>query len=253
MVENPEEKLKALKDDLQSTETELGQLTKEKDTLKADIATLERIVSDVNQVVTAYGQALQNIEKDKKYIEDYSQIKVPMIEAAIQNKKDAINEKIKEVNDQIKTTESKVKELKGKSETANAEYKTAKENRDKNQNGFDSLKTLQKTIDGNLKELKNLKESIEKDEEKNKTANMYFLISELNSLLYETKSSIKTQEEFKSALFQAWQDLDLAETALREKDESMKTAKKEFEDKQNELQSLMKNRRAKILEVISNI
>jgi len=253
MSVDPEEKLKNLKENLQTKETEYNILTKKKDTLKSDIVVLEKIVSDINQVVKSYNQALQNFEIEIKNIEDYSQIKQPMIDAAIKEKKDMIDSKIKVIDDNIEAIENEVTVLKDKLKNAEIDYKAAKELRNNKQNTFDSLKTLQKKIDGYLKALKNFKDSIEKEEDKNKTANMYFLFSELQVLLSETNSSIITQDTFKSDLYEAWNALDSAEIALRGKDEMFKTSQEEFENKQKELSLLKTNRNQHILSSISNI
>ncbi len=253
MPYNPESKLNDLKTKLQGSETELREMTKERDTLKSDIAALEKIVNEVNQAVSAYGQALQNTEKDRKAIQDYSDIKTPMIEAAVKDKKDAIDAKIKEADDQIKAMEKEVIQLEGKSVNADTAYENTKRDRDKKQDAYNALKALQKTIGDNLKEHNNLKQLIDKAESDNKPASMYFLDVELNKLLSETKSSIKTQEDFKSALNDAWTALDSAETALRDRKEKMTTAQTDLDNKEKELDFANKNRRTKVLEAISNI
>lgn len=251
MSEKPEEKLKDLKNNLEKTDTEIGELAKQKDTLKTDITALEKIVSEVKQVLSAYGQELPNIEIQKKAIENYSKTKTPMIEVAIKDKKEAIDKKVEEFDGRTKNMEEQVKRLKIKFEDADTQYEDAQKNLKDKQYTYDSLKAFQKEIGGKLKELKNLRESIEKYEEKNETAKMYFLMSELNSLLGNTV--IKTSEGLESELYKKWKELDSAKTALRDREEQLKDARNNFENKQKELESRKKNRRDEILKIISEM
>lgn len=253
MPEKPGDKLKKLKEELQGKEKELGNITKERDTLKGDIASLEKIVAEVKQILDAYKQALQGIKKDKEDLDNYSKIKEPMIEAAIKDKKKDVEDAIKQVDDEIKKIEEEVKDLKKNLDNAKNDYETAKKSLDETQHTYDSLKVLQKKIGDNLKELKSLKDLIEKEEDKNKTANMYFLFLEFENLLKETEGGIKKEDDLESALYEAWTELDEAKAAFRKNEEQLKTSKVELEAKEKDLESAKNNRKQNILKKTDNL
>lgn len=247
MPDKPGDKLKQLKNELQNKENELGNVTKERDTIKSDIVALEKIVAEVQQILVAYKQALQGIKKDKTDIDNYLKIKEPMIEAAIKEKKEAVEAKIKEVDDEIKKMEQDAKEHTIKRDTAYADRESAKESVDEKQHTYDSLKALQKNVDDSLKELKNLKDAIEKEEDNRNTANMYFLFLEFNKLLEKSEGEIKTEVELESALYEAWTELDEAKITLRDKEEQLKTSEALLGAKEKDLESAKKNRRQIVL------
>ncbi len=250
MPGNPENELNDLRYELQTSEAKLSEETKKRDELKSEITVLEKLVNEAKQVSNAYGQTLQNIKTEKEAIESYSQTMTPIIEAAIGDKKKAVDDTVAKFNDDLNKMGKEIEDLRKKVEGVNTQLEDVKKNHEQKQNDYNSLKTSQVAIQERMKELKSLKNSIEKEEGK-KIGNKYFLISELNNLLKNTE--IKSQEELKSKLYEASNDLDSAKAALKEKEDQVKTTKNEFEGKQNELESLKKNRRAKILEGISNI
>ena len=247
MPEDPGVKLEELKEDLKSKETELTKTTKERDTLKGDIAVLGKIVDEIKQVLNAYKQALQNIQKEKDDIEAYSKTKKSMIEAALKGRKDAVEDEINKIDEGIKEIENEVDKLKKDVENSKSNFSKTKQDLEDHVRAYDSLKNLQKTLSDNVKELKSLKDLIEKEEDKNKTANMYVLFIELERLLEQTNTSMKTDDELKSDLYETWTQLDAAKNAIREKEEKLKMAQAQLENKTKELELAIKNRRQNIL------
>jgi chromosome segregation ATPase len=256
MAVNPEARLSDLKSKLQEKEAEVGKLVKVKESLRTEVAALEKVVREIDQFSNSYSHALPNFENSIQDIGEYFQTRMPEIEAAAGDKKETVNTKIGEVDSRIKkmqkeqrTLEEKIQKLKSDYEEANQDYLTK-------QKDFDTVKALRKTIEDKLTDIKTLKTSIEKEErgeEETSTVNMYFLIKELDQQLSAVKPGIKSAEEFKAILLNAWQELSSAEAALKKKEEQMRDAKEKYDMKKKELESLLQNRRKIILTELTNI
>lgn len=256
MAVNPETKLDDLKAKLKDREAEVGKLVKAKESLRTEVTVLEKVVREINQLSTSYSHALQNFEKSIEDIENYSQTRMPEIEAAAGDNKVAANDKIADVDARIKKMKKDLKSLEEKFEKSKADFEAENQNYLTKQKDFDSLKALRKSIEDKLNDIKTLRAAIEKQDkegEETGTANMYFLMVELDQLLSAVKSEIKPAEEFKTILLKTWQDMDSAETALKKKEEQMKHAKEKYQMKKRELASMLQDRRKTILTELTNI
>ncbi|GJQ22234.1 MAG: hypothetical protein HRU72_09650 [Planctomycetia bacterium] len=253
MAENVEDKLKTLKNTLQTTEGIIESKTKEKNTLKGDIANLEKIVKEINQLSDAYKQGLTVIQKDETEIESYISLKEPMIETAIKDKKEDFDSTIKGFDDSIDTIQKEVDSLREAVENAQKEYEGAKEKRDMSQNEYNSFKAKQKVIENNLKTLKDLKKRIEQEEDDKDTANMYFFLQESKKLLDATKTDILSEKDFKNKLLEEWAKLDADEMSARTKELSVEVAKNKLNEKQKALETARKERNQHILEKLKTI
>ncbi len=253
MAENVEDKLKTLKNTLQTTEGIIESKTKEKNTLKGDITNLEKIVKEINQLSDAYKQGLAVIQKDEAEIESYISLKEPMIETAIKDKKDDFDFTIKEIDDSIDNIQKEVNTRREAVENAQNEYEGAKEKRDLSQNEYNSFKAKQKVIENNLKTLKDLKKQIEQEEDNKNTANMYFFLQEIKKLLDETKTDILSEEDFKDKLLEGWAKLDTDEMNARTKEMAVEAAKNKLNEKQKALETAKKDRTQHILEKLKTI
>lgn len=256
MAVNPETKLDALKAKLKDREAEVGKLVKAKESLRTEVASLEKVVREVNQLSTSYSHALQNFEKSIEDIENYAQTRRPEIEAAAGDKKDAADTKIGEADALIKKMTKEMGSLAEKFEKSKADYEAENQNYLAKQKDFDSLKNARKRIEDKLNDIKTLRAAVEKEEkqgEEKNTANMYFLMVELEQMLSAVKSDIKPAEEYKDLLLKTWQDMDSAGTAVQKKEEQMKEAKEKYEMKKRELASVLQNRRKTILAELTNI
>lgn len=253
MSENVEEKLKTLKGTLQTTEEEIEKKTKEKSTLKGDIANLERIVKEINLISDAYKKGFTSIQENETEIDNYIKLKESMLENAVKDKKDKIISKIKEFDDSIDEIEVDVEDLQEAFEKAQEAYEDAKEVRDKSQIKYNSFKTKQKDIEDKQKKLKDYKQSIEKEEDSKNTTNMYFFIQESKKILDETKTDILSEENFKQKLLEVWNELNADEMSVRDKESKLGEAKKKYDEKQKALDTARKDRNQHILEKLKTI
>lgn len=256
MAVNPEAKLSDLKAKLKEKEAEVGKLVKTKESLRTEVAALEKVVREIDQFSNSYSHALPNFEKSIQDMGDYFQTRMPEIEVAAGDKKDAVNTKIGEVDSRIKKMQKEQRSLEEKIQKLKSDYEGAQQDYLTKQKEFDSVKALRKTIEDKLNDIKTLRASIEKEEkgeEETNTANMYFLIKELDQQLSAVKPEIKSAEEFKALLLNAWQELASAEAAVKKKEEQMNDAKEKYEVKKRELESMLQNRRKTILTELTNI
>ena len=247
--ENPAETLDQLKKKQQDSQTKIAQLTKDSEILKEKIASSEKAVTEIGQILSAYVQALKNLDKERKDIEGYFETKTRMIEAAIQNKEQVIDTTIGEFDKEVSAKTDDQRELEKKHNEAKEGYEGAKKAADEKQKAFDFLKRYQKDAEDRLKELKNLRQEIEKEEEKNNIGAMYFLIQELRSTL--DRAQIKSRADLEAELYEAWSAVYSAAEDLRVKKEEWEKAKQDLEQLNKELEALKKNRREEILKRIT--
>ncbi len=256
MAVNPETKLSDLRAALKKKEAEVGELVKTKESLRTEVAGLEKVVREINQVSTAYDSGLQGFETVIREIEEYSQTRLPEIETAAGDKKDAANAKIGESDSRIKKMKKDRQTLAEKVKKNQDDYEAAKRDFQTKQKEFQALKGLRKSIEDKLNDIKTLRASGEKEEKKGEEANpakVYFLIKELDQQLSAVKSQLKPAEEFKALLIKTWQDMDSAGTAVKKKEEQVRETKEKYDAKEKELESMLKNRRETILAELTNI
>ncbi len=246
MTLDPNTKLEELKEDLNTTEKEIAERNKQKETLKKDISDLQKKVDEANQILKAYGQDVQNIEDQKKEFENYSKNNTTIIEQALGDKKAETDTKIADFDKEIKKKEGEVTALENKYNASEAKFETANGALKEKENEYDSLKNLKNKITNKLKELRGLKDLIDKTNAKEKK---YFLISELNALLNETKPIVKMKDELESELYVKLEELGSKRDELRTAEEARNAALEEYKTKKDELGKL--NRRDEILKIIS--
>jgi cingulin len=248
---DPESKLQELKQDLDSKKAEANTLTQVVGVLNEDIAVLDQITKEIKQIVDGFGQALKNLKCDKEDANDYLNQKKPKIEDAIKGQKDKLDSKIKELKTEVDAAQAALQKSQSTYGEASGSYEDAKEDAEKAQADYNAAKTYQKSVDDKLKEIKGLRERIEKNEN---PASKYFLLGELETALKELKTQwIESQEDLKKKLYAAWTDLDAKKEALRKQKKEWEDAKKDVEEKQKKLEQLAKERIEKTLKALSAI
>ncbi len=253
MPDSIEIKLESQREALKVTEADIEKKNKDKIILKNDIATLEKISKEINHITDAYAQAHQTIQRDTTDLDNYLANKKAMIEAPVKDKKDAIISKIVEVDKGINDINKEIENLQKVLDKVQAGYNKAEATRNISQSDYDSYKTRQKEIDNALKELKDLKAQIGKEEDKNNVENMYFYIQELDDLLNALKPRILDKEGFKSAVISAWGKINENEEDLRTKATELETAKNNLSGKLTELEKAKASRRKNILDKLAAI
>jgi len=251
MADTLESELKEKKAKVEITKKKIEKLKEESGTYTPDITLLEKIVSEVDQASKAYNQFLDNVKKDREDIKAFLKKKMPEIEASVKDKKGVIQKKINVVEDKIAKLKKQEDKLKKEFENAESEYSKAKSNLLAQQTAYDSAKALRSEIERGFKELKDLRESIEREDAKNK-GRRYFLMRELKTCHERTVSNIKTEKEFKDLLERAGQDLKSAKETLLQTETEMKRVKDDLDKRQKELEALQATRKSEILKKLTN-
>lgn len=246
----PTEELAGLRSKLEDRQTELSTLTKQRDTLKQDIEGLELAVTELTQIVAAYEQAAKGLEKEKHELDLYVATKTPMLEVAVKEKKHKILRIIEGVECEIRDARDRLEQLEQEAKAAEKDAASAKKYEEQEQASYTALKDSYKQIEAKLKQFKALRDTIEKDyDEKNKVAEMYFLMKELRAELSAIK--ILPKEELERELYAAWHRLKKAKNRLREATARQDAATEAVAKAKKTLETLTANRRRTILDLIA--
>lgn len=246
----PVDELATLRSKLEDRQTELSSLTKQRDTLKQDIEGLELAVTELKQIVAAYDQASKDLKKEKQELDLYVATKTPMLEVAVKDKKAKIHRIIDGVDCDIREARERLKQLEQEAKAAEKDVASATQYEEQEQASYTALKDTYKQIDAKLKQLKALRDTIEKDyDEKNKVAAMYFLMKELGAELSTIR--ILPKEELERELYAAWNRLKKAKNRLREASARQDAAKEAVAKAKKTLETLTTNRRRTILDLIA--
>jgi chromosome segregation ATPase len=248
-----ETKLEKLKDDLKKCEEQIAGLKKNKETFTADIAFLEKVDKEIDQVSTAYSKALDEINSYITNIDTYYSTKKTMIEEALKSKMNEINIEIKSIASKISVTRDDLKTLGSEFNDSKKQYETAIIKREERQSEYDGLKNFKTRVDDKLKKLKEYRKTMEEEDTALNTKNMYVYLKEIEEILTPLKSEIKNADDFKNALTAKWQAMDNAEVNLRKKEKAMNEKQTQLENKEKELEKLEEKRLEDIKEKIKDI
>lgn len=82
-IQDVEKRLEELKTNLQTTETDIGIKSKERDNIKSDITNLQKKLSEIKQVTDAYGKVYIGFDADRKALNEYAATKKKIIDGAL--------------------------------------------------------------------------------------------------------------------------------------------------------------------------
>ncbi len=137
-----------------------------------------------------------------------------MLEVAVKEKKDTIERIIEEADCEIQEARGRLEQLDAAAQEAAQTLEAAKANEEQERTSYNALKDGYKQIEAKLKQLKTLRDTIEKDyDDTNKMAGMYFLLKELKAELASIQ--ILSKDELEQALYAAWNRLKKAKNYLR--------------------------------------
>lgn len=221
--------------------------------LKGDI---DEDITQINDIQEKIGKILDsnkiNKFEDKKLeFEEYSKKWTSVIEAAIKNKKADIDKKIKEYDDQITNIEKEIPLLEKAIIEAIKQYSTSNMQFQLEQNTY-SIKFNEiidyygknGKIESNLNNLNLWEKEIENDY-KNDKPSMYVLMSEFNRVLNDT--SIKKFSDLESDFYDSWKKFNNTKKDKTEKEHQIYIATRKYNDKREQLKTLKKERKNKIL------
>ncbi len=246
--QDPAEKLKELKKELQRSQAEIDRLKKRTDDLQLDVQSLDTTVNEVQQILAAYSQGLKGLEKDKDDLKYFFETKNRMVEAAIREKKEAIDRMIDDVDHQLHEIRVRVQQLREESMSAYKQHNEAQQTADEKQSAYDRAKGYQKKVADQISQLKVLKDLVTKADDATDIPGMYFLVQELKNLLSQTE--IVSQHQLADRLNEALSELELAKENLRTKKNYWEVLKAAYEEEQKKLADKEAGRREQILNMI---
>jgi chromosome segregation ATPase len=259
MTDSIEDKLNQLNKELNAKEAGIGNITKERDTLKTDIKDLQKMGSDITPVLDAYHKEYEKLEKDKNDLNMYAaRIKLEIDGMINTDHPEELKKKVEDIIDKVDKAISdkgeEVNTFKGEWDTANTNFQSVKEKVDKSRSEFESLKTHQNDVKSCLEKLKILRDTIEKIGTENltlsNTLKMYFWSKELEEAL---KCKFRSEEEFKNDLFNAWNELNTQMEDHRTKEKAFLDAKSAYDSGKTEFETLKGKRNQDLLTEIKQI
>jgi chromosome segregation ATPase len=245
MAKSVEEELKELQGQFDAKQQQIKILTNDSSDLKRRIDENAKKVNDVKQVSDPYKQLLDNIRTEKEGIAAIAIQKTAMVNAELDdNAKQNIKAKIKDVDDAIKELENEKQTKIDNVVDINNKITQAKEDIENKKTVFESLKNYQKTVEEDLKQLKDLKTALQKEES---TKILFFLLEDLGNI---KDKSYDSSETLKSKLYEAQSKLEAAKAHLSEEEGELKTAKADLDAKTKEKDMKIKSRKTDIIDQI---
>lgn len=212
-TENPDDRLRRLKEELQKSDDALGDKTRERDALKADVEALAKALDELTKTGPGFGQGAAKLEPELKEVATYFGTKWRMVVAALGSSRPAVEAAIRRVNEDVDDKKREAAKLAEEESKARAENEEAQNELKEKQAEFEKQKNRLKTLGDNIQKLKDYRARIEKFDDQNKTASMYALLREMERLLGETK--IPTQAEYEADLRTAWEAVAAARGEAR--------------------------------------
>jgi hypothetical protein len=209
----PEEQLKELQKTLDTQNSQIQTLEKQRKSLEEDLTGLKQTVDELAKILAAYKEACKKLKQQKADLEETVKTKTPMVEAGVGNKKPLIEQCIQGVDQWIESWRRYAEYLEPKAKAAADAATRAADAATAAQTSYDDLKNSAKTLDDQLKALATLRDQIEAEDDKNKVCRMYFLLKELRAGLDGV--NLRTLEELERELCLSWTELSKAKEAAR--------------------------------------
>lgn len=176
-----EEELVTKKQEFDDLTGKINDSSEKKAKLKAQIDKLESKVKEIKKVFDPINLQLENIQAEISSIEDIKKEKEIIVNTLKADVKLKISTEIENFDESIKNLKNEEIRLLKKIAGINKQITEYDEDRIKKQTAYEYVKNYQKTYDGNLKDFRELKAALQK-EENPKT--LYFLIEEKERIGY---------------------------------------------------------------------
>ncbi len=238
-----------LQNQLNEAERTLASQTRQRDSLKEDITSVQKTTTDLDQSGDAYGKALDDLKKSQKELTEYYELKWRMVECAVDTNRKEIDAVIKAYDDGIALQQYKVQELVDQEQEATTAYDEATSTLNDRRHAFDEYKDYKKTVQKKLSDLQTLKGKIEREDDASHPANMYLLLKDMTKSLEDVK--LHSAEELKNNARDRWCDLYVANKDARDKKAVLDEKKAELQKERTALEELQLKRTDNILRLIA--
>ena len=238
-----------LQNQLDETERELASQTRQRDSLKEDIVSVQKTNTELDQSGDAYGKALDALKNSKKELNEYYLLKWRMVECAVDKNKDEIEAAIKKYDDDTELKRYRVEELVDQHQEATIAYDEATSALNDRKQQFDEYKDYKAKVEKKLKEIQTLKGKIEREDDASHPASMYFLLSEMKKSLEDVK--LPSAEELQKKARDRWCDLYEANKDARDKKAALDEKKTALQKEQAALEERQQKRTDNILLLVA--
>lgn len=243
---DPAKKLDALKQQLKDTLTRIDNLTQQTNTLRTDIAALDKAVTEIKQTSQAYGQAYPNICKDMQDLKTYQTTKFRMVDCALaQADKDAIQAKVGAYDQAVQDQTTQVKSQQADRDAAAQKLQAAQAELVGAQKAYDGLRTAQRGLEDQVREMKAVRDVVDREEQNQHLKNMYFVVGELKNLLDQFNPIPANQ--YQDRLQQALDATNAATQKVREAKSKLDASQAALDAGQQTLNDMVTKRRDQLL------
>ncbi len=200
--EKIKEKIKKIEDNKIAAEKE----KKEYEKLLAEKAEIEKSIQEIETLSVEYGKVENNLKGDRLALEEYCDEKLSQItkeihyEKDIVAKMDKVDGKIKNIRDELKKVEGEKYKL-GKIDSDEINHMKVQQSLRLEQKKFEDCKKYQKSIEGKIKELQELKKLVDSEYAKGNKKKAYFHIKDFQTKLDDQEiKNIKESDVFKECV-----------------------------------------------------
>lgn len=220
---------------------------------KEDLASVQKALEESPQLVTQYTQAYDLLVSAGQALRTYHDDKLKMIKTKITDTT-ALDAAIaivqKKIDDALALKNQSNSDVLPQPATAEVKYKGAQESVKQHQDEHTELKTTQKRLEDKFKELKGLRELIEKEEEKQRYEIMYFYTTEIDRELKKATNKVPKPDDLEDGLSNALSALLAAYKAQAVELEEWELKKAIAAQAPKDYDTLFKNRNSDMLKAI---
>jgi len=236
----PRELLEQLQASLEQNKQKSIEVTKEIGVLQSRVTDLTRITGEIEQKIAAYEKARSALEGLHNNIETFITAKKRALEDILQNKQAVIDEK-KTGENQLQHLKTRIEQISNLINQRQDDLKAAQKKLDAAKSQYAANLDLAGSLAKELKELQNLEDLANHENDRNNFARMYFYILEMETKL--TEAAVPTMVAYRNALEGAAASLARAIEDVRQKQEDLDKANAELETKQEEYEDAKAKRR----------
>lgn len=238
-------KLKELQAEMEQDAADLEYQKRKQVNSAADFKELEKIIGEIDTIVSTYSNARGDLKKGLEKHENYCCTKKEMIDAAVGDKKCKLDIDIEACKTNIETLKSNVATKKGNKCAAETCLKASQKTLDFKTTCFNQWKERKKDTEKIITSLNELQDQIEQKESESKFAVMYYLITNFCDALSDFKDGkenckidppiVEDDDAFKNGLKAAWCEMHEAKRDVLNKQDAFDEAARILETVENNL------------------
>jgi hypothetical protein len=221
-VADPKAVLEQLRAGLAKAEADAQSTGARAKSLKADLATLEKALQEVDKSTEAYGKAHPGLAQQVADFTEYTAAKREVIVAAVGDRKDDVDSAVAWFKQRETDAVADVENSKAKRVEADKAYVEQEATVAKAQIEYAAAKDRVRTVTDGLKAIEGARTDLEAAEDKSEKVLMYAALVEVERLLDAVQ--LMPTADYRSELTDKWSNLNDAQQSLREADQERANA-----------------------------